>query len=827
MRLVYRRILILVFIALGNISQAQKNNLLVTEAATATSLPIASANTTASIYYDKGDAKVVSIAATAFQSDVKIVTGRELIVGHDALPSAPQIIVGTIGKSKIIDDLIASKILDVSTIKNKWECFTIQVLKAKGLLVIAGSDRRGTAFGIFHLSRLMGVSPFVWWADVTPAKRNQVHVSGSYTSSSPSVQYRGIFINDEDWGLQPWAAKHMDTVIKDIGPNTYAKVFELMLRLKANYIWPAMHPCTKAFYYYKENPKVADDYAIIVGGSHCEPMLRNNVFEWAENYEHEYGKKPGEWRYDVNKDQIYTYWDDRVKESVSYESVYTVGMRGVHDGSMPGPKDPDGKLKLLENVILDQRKILDYNFKKPASEIPQIFVPYKEVLSLYRRGLPLADDITIIWPDDNHGYIRQLPNEAERKRSGGHGVYYHLSYWGAPQDYLWLSSISPSLIAYEMNKAYRYGARKLWVFNVGDIKPAELEIQFAMDLAWDISKWPPEKAHSYIYEWAKEIFGDSLAESISDLKNWYYQLAASGKPEHMNLIELSYSHAKDRWSQYETLSMFTEDVRRLIPAHLQDAYFELMYYPVRVATLMNYKILNAKFSFHPDPKGKVSSLAYSTASKDAFKKIQEITDTYNQKIASGKWNGMMSWHPRDLPVFNMPITADLASPQLKDSLTKKYFNTIDPVLSFIAYGANRKVSTAKAKVNLVKRLGIMNTGVTTTQSISLSNKETAFIEFDLSLYDVITPGAYTIIVKCLPTFDVQNSKQLRYSIAFGNETPQIANVHAEADSKEWRENVIRGYSTGKTKHEIRGKGKLRIWFNDPGVVISTVDLYKQ
>jgi hypothetical protein len=287
-------------------------------------------------------------------------------------------------------------------------------------LVIAGSDRRGTAYGIFHLSRLMGVSPFVWWADVFACKEKSSYMfQVPYISKEPSVQYRGIFINDEDWGLQPWAAKNMDTDIKDIGPKTYAKVFELLLRLKANYIWPAMHPCTRAFYYYKQNPKVADDYAIVVGSSHAEPMLRNNVFEWAVNFENEYGKKSGEWRYDTNKDIVYNYWNDRVKQATNYESVFTVGMRGVHDSGMPGPKDADEKLKLLEQIITDQRQMLQNNFKKQPDKLPQIFVPYKEVLSLYRRGMKLPDDITIIWPDDNHGYIRQLPNEAEQKRSGG------------------------------------------------------------------------------------------------------------------------------------------------------------------------------------------------------------------------------------------------------------------------------------------------------------------------------------------------------------------------------------------------------------------------
>ncbi|HEX2628608.1 MAG TPA: glycosyl hydrolase 115 family protein, partial [Chitinophagaceae bacterium] len=403
------------FLLIVIITKAQQGILKITETSAPGAFPIATSKNSCSFYYDSTDAKVVTIAAKAFINDVKVITGKTIIPHTDnKLTGNYTIVAGTIGHSAVIDRLIANKKLDVSAINGQWERFSISVIDnppGSKLLVIAGSDRRGTAFGIFHLSRLMGVSPFYWWADITPDKKENIYVSGNYISSPPSVKYRGIFINDEDWGLQPWAAQNLDKDVKDIGPNTYAKVFELLLRLKANYIWPAMHPCTKAFYYYPGNPKVADDYAIVVGGSHCEPMLRNNVFEWSEHYEKEYGQKPGEWRYDLNKPQIYNYWNDRVKQAVNYESMYTVGMRGIHDGSMPGPKDPDAKLKLLSDVIVDQRSILENNFHKSATTVPQVFIPYKEVLSLYRRGLQVPDDVTIIWPDDNHGYIRQLPNE--------------------------------------------------------------------------------------------------------------------------------------------------------------------------------------------------------------------------------------------------------------------------------------------------------------------------------------------------------------------------------------------------------------------------------
>lgn len=809
--------------------KAQTDELVVSENSTTTSFPLSAAN----IYYDDADAKVVQIAADAFIKDMQLVTGREM--GKSSNPGSSgeyMVIAGTIGNSSFIDQLIAANKLNVSGIRNRWESFMIAIIdqpfsQAKKALVIAGSDRRATAYGIFHLSRSTGVSPFVWWADVGPVKRKEMHVSGSYTSSPPSVKYRGLFINDEDWGLQPWAAKNADTDIKDIGPKTYAKIFELMLRLKANYIWPAMHPCTKAFYYYKDNPKVADDYAIIVGGSHCEPMLRNNVFEWAENFEHEYGKKPGEWRYDLNKAEIYKYWDDRVKEAVNYESVYTVGMRGIHDGSMPGPRDPNEKLKLLENVINDQRDILKLNFKKPATEVPQIFVPYKEVLSLYRRGLKLDDDVTIIWPDDNHGYIRQLPNDKERKRSGGHGVYYHLSYWGAPADYLWLSSISPSLISYEMTKAYNYGADRLWVFNVGDIKPAELELQFAMDLAWDIGKWTPDKAHNYTKAWATEIFGAKLADEVAAIKNEYYLLAQSGKPEHFAAIDFNFNSAYERLARYFALCARAEKLKPSIPVELSNAYYQLILYPVLGAALMNEKILSAKESFLVYDGSRSSSADKTARAKKAYDDIDSITHIYNKEMNGGKWNGIMSWHPRDLPVFKMPLTADSASQEKRDSLKKVYFKTPEAKLILAASSYSTKIETTERGLEIINGLGLNGRGVTLYTKTDNTSADTSGVAL---MYNFsLEAGNYTVIVKCLPTFDVNTSKNLRYAISINNEAPKIVNVHAEADSREWRENVLRGYSAGQTTHTLTGNSRqqIKIWIKDDNLVINTIEFYKQ
>jgi hypothetical protein len=827
----YRTILLAVVVCLGLDGYSQQNNLLsVTSKHSPNHFPIITSNSIASLYYDKKDASVVGIAATAFQHDIVQVTGKKIIITNNKTARGPVIIAGTIGKCDWLDQLERDKAIDLSGIKGKWEVFSISNITHKGqqLLIIAGSDRRGTAYGIFHISRTMGVSPFIWWADVVPEKRTQLFVSGSYVCPPPAVKYRGIFINDEDWGLQPWAASMQDPLLKDIGPRTYTRVFELMLRLRANYIWPAMHPCTKAFYYYKDNPKVADQYAIIVGGSHCEPMLRNNVFEWAENFQHEYGQKPGEWRYDLNKNQIYTYWQDRVKEAAGYESIYTVGMRGIHDGSMPGPRDPDEKLKLLSQVISDQREIFSDNLPKPAAEVPQIFVPYKEVLSLYQRGLPLADDITIIWPDDNHGYIRQLPNERERKRSGGHGVYYHLSYWGSPHDYLWLSSISPALVAYEMSKAYYHGADRLWVFNVGDIKPAELELQFAMDMAWDVYAWPPKRALEYILEWAQSIFGEKYAAEVDAIKKEYYELAHEAKPEHLGLSELDMMQREQRLARYEKLSIRVNRLQTVIPARLRDACFQLLTYPVLGAYLMNKKIVyQEKYKqsiFAGDEK---KAVAHRAIAMQAFDSIKLLTKKYNTEIAGGKWNGMMSWQPRELAIFNPPISID----SFKKAATRINTNAPPPprlelIARINATDYKTANETGDAGIQVIKGLGLNGKGITVLPKTGDKWPQQPVNNTLFTTYETrLQPGSYVIRVRCLPLFAPASDKKLQYTIIINDKTDTV-NVHSDAETATWKKNVIRGYSMGETRYDLHEETTvlIKLYINSTALVINDIEI---
>src|SRR6478736_6644405 len=493
----------------------------------------------ADLYVAPEDFKVAQIAADCFGADVERVTGiKPKIKNNPRELSSNVVLIGTIGKSAVIDELIRAGQLDVSQIKGQWESFAITTLTnplpgVSTALVIAGADRRGTAFGVFTLSEAIGVSPWVWWADVAPQKRATLAVTATTVISlPPSVQYRGIFINDEDWGLQPWAEKTFEPETKDIGPKTYAKVCELLLRLKANYLWPAMHPCTKAFNLYPQNKLVADDYAIVMGSSHCEQMLRNNITEYDE-------KQSGPWDYDKNRWNILAYWQQRLEANGKFENVYTIGMRGIHDSGMPGGGNTQQKVARLQRVIDDQRALFAKVINTDPAVAPQIFCPYKEVLALYQNGLNVPDDVALVWPDDNHGYLRQLSNPAEQKRRGGAGVYYHLSYWGAPEDYLWLCTTPPALVWEEMHKAYEHGARKVWVANVGDIKPGEIGMEFFLRLAWDIKTWNETAQPTFLSDWAKRNFDPTHAAEIAAILDEYYRLNFPAKPEHLHLAQFT------------------------------------------------------------------------------------------------------------------------------------------------------------------------------------------------------------------------------------------------------------------------------------------------
>lgn len=632
------------------------------EARTAGKFTLAAAGKAPPIYVDANDAKVVAIAARAFAADVQSVSGALPSVETGSPTGETAIVAGTLGQSAAIDRLVAEGKLSVSAIKGQSEGYVVAVVEngvpgVARALVIAGADRRGTAYGIFHLSRMIGVSPWTWWADVKPQQRSELEVSTDrIEQKSPSVKYRGFFINDEDWSIRPWAEEHDPT--GTIGPQTYARVCELLLRLRANLLWPAMHKVTVAFNLDADNARVADDYAIVMGASHAEPMLRNNVGEWNH-------AQRGEYNYDSNGPSVLQYWRERVRTNGRYENLYTIGMRGLHDSAIVAGHEADG-VKLLEKVVADQRALFRDELGRDPATVPQVFVPYKEVLDVYRKGMTVPQDAILGWVDDNHGYIRQLSTRAEQKRPGGGGVYYHISYWGRPNDYLWLDSTPPALIGEEMGKAFATNSRAMWMLNVGDIKPGEKGTEYFLDLAYDFDGTSKLSQREWLKAWAARTFDPAQADAIADLLGAYYRLNFARKPEHMgyndeelgiegtDMSPVSYGdEAGRRLAAYLALDHKAAQIAADLPAGKRDGFFHLVQYPVRGSAKMNDKILSADRSFLYAWQGRASANLYAQEAVNAFREVKGATATYNA-IGNGKWARFMDDAPRYQSVFSAP-----------------------------------------------------------------------------------------------------------------------------------------------------------------------------
>lgn len=587
--------------------------------------------------------------------------------GEFSQPGLPgSILVGTIGRSQYIDGLVEQGKLDVTEVKGQWESYVIDMVD--GNLVIAGSDRRGTIYGIYEISRRIGVSPWTWWADVPIKKQKVLEVSAKrFVKKSPSVKYRGMFINDEDWGMKPWATQTFEKELGDIGPKTYEKVCELILRLGGNMLAPAMHTCTGAFYTHPESKVVCDRMGVIITTSHCEPMLFNNASK--EEWDSE---RDGEWNYRTNRGTILQKFTSRLAEAYTYDNIYTIAMRGVHDEGMQGQTKVQDRVKVLEDVIRDQRKILELFMGKNAEEVPQIFVPYKETLDVYEAGLKLPDDVTIVWPDDNYGFMKHVPTAEERKRKGGNGVYYHLSYCGTPHDYLWLNTTPPSLMLEELRKCYDAGADRYWLLNVGDIKPMELGVQLFFDLADDVEAFDYQRINSYQTEMMTQIYGMKYQKDLQQILDQYYHLAWERKPEYagwdwqwdspercqLRDTEYSFQHynqAQHRLADYQAIARKTKQIMQSLPSEYRASFFEMLGYPVMASEQMCRKFLMAQLNHEQYKAGHQAEANWAAdQSQAAFDSIEALNLTYNTML-DGKWNGMMMVPPGFVSLYpNMP-----------------------------------------------------------------------------------------------------------------------------------------------------------------------------
>lgn len=736
--------------------------------------------------------EVVHTALNLFNRDFETVFSAKTVITPEDKKGT--IIVGTIGQSNLPDKTG----IDLSPIKNKKEAFLLAV-SPDGKLIIAGSDKRGTAYGIMELSRLIGVSPWEWWADATPAKKEYFKLAADYQNMQwPSVEYRGIFINDEDWGLTPWSWQTYEpsNVKGQIGPKTHERIFELLLRLRANTFWPAMHECSVPFYFTQGNKEAADRFGIFIGTSHCEPMMRNTNGEWKRD-------GVGEYDYVHNSTHVLSFWEQRVKEVAGLDNLYTLGMRGVHDGAMNGAKTIDEQKAVLTRVLKDQRDLLANYVNKDVTKVPQVFIPYKEVLDVYHAGLQVPDEVTLMWCDDNYGYIRHFPTAEERARKGGNGVYYHISYWGRPHDYLWLGTAHPSLVYQQMSLAYERGIQKMWILNVGDIKPAEYQVELFLDMAWNLGAVSKEGVTAHQRRFLEREFGTKIAGTLHPVMQEFYRLAYIRKPEFLGhtrteernpdykiVSDLPWSEEEieERLATYKGLSDKVEQLWSVIPDEKKDAYFQLVKYPVQAAAQMNNKLLGAQLARHGKADWAVSDAAYDS--------IVALTKIYNNE----KWNRIMDFQPRKLPVFERVERKTLLS-----TLPEKR----QPVYSW--NGAD----CTKGNPVIQEGLGYEGKAVAVTKDTEVT------FEFDDWKTDSVE-----VEVRLLPNHPV-NGNQLRFTMTLdGKAMPPVA-FETKGRSEEWKENVLCNQAVRRlVLPVVRGAShKLVFTALDEGVILDQIYLF--
>ncbi|MCM1503326.1 MAG: glycosyl hydrolase 115 family protein, partial [Bacteroidales bacterium] len=624
--------------------------------------------TAATICYDATEAAVVKTAAELLASDIWKITGQEpVLAGTDAtqegnLPKADSqyaVIAGTIGNSIWIDSMIKAGKIDVSSIEGGWEQYAIRLVNnpCKGLkkaIIVAGSDRRGTAYGLMEISRRIGVNPWYWWLDAPIPQQSQITLSVTdFDSKSPSVKYRGIFINDEDWGLLRWAKKNFEKELGNIGPKTYDKVCELLLRLKANMLAPAMHEASTAFYQIPENKEIADKYAIIITTSHCEPLLLNTASEWFKD-------RYGEWNYNSNMEKVDSVLKARVTEASPYENVYTLALRGLHDRAMSGDDDLDARKETMQEALINQRKILEDVLGREAADIPQAFTPYKEVLDVFNRGLELPEDVTIVWPDDNYGYMKRLSSPKEQQRSGRSGVYYHSSYLGRPHDYLWMNTTSPTVMYEELRKAYDSTADRFWLLNAGDIKSCEFAVDFFLSMAYDIDSFNYMRAASYRAEWLGEMLGNDHYGDFQAIFDEFYHQAFIRKPEFMgwgyqwatdkhgnerntdtDFSFANYREAERRIDSYMKIADQATGLMERLPESHQACFYQAVYYPVKACELLNRMVLDGQKNRWYALQNRAATDQLAETAKACHDSLRTITDGYN-RLLDGKWDHVMT-----------------------------------------------------------------------------------------------------------------------------------------------------------------------------------------
>ena len=677
--------------------------------------------TSDTITYDPLDWKGVKMAVENLRHDLKAVTGSA---------NAP-IVVGTRGKSKL-----AKKYkLQSKELLGKWEQYLI--FTDKGKLVILGSDKRGTIFGIYELSRQIGVSPWYWMADAPIQKHEQIFAkSGVYTDGEPKVKYRGIFINDEWPSFGTWCNNQFG----GINSKAYARIFELMLRLKANYFWPAMWDSR-----FNEDdplsPQLADDMGIVMGTSHHEPMMRAHK-------EYVYRKDSiGAWDYATNKANLDRFFEEGLERNKAYDNLITIGMRGDGDVAM-GNGDDEDNMKTLKDVVDGQREIIERVYKKPASEVPQLWAIFTEVQRYYDAGFTVPDDVTLLFCDNNWGYIRRTGPEKEQARKGGMGMYYHIDMNGGPWNDRWVNTTTAAKIREQLNLAYQTGIDRIWIINVGDLKPKEMPIDFIMHYAWNPDDYPADKIDQYMVDWARSIFGGEYAREIADIVTEYSNMNLERKPEvqRVGIYSVETGEAQRMFNRWDELEKRTLSLSKKMPAEMQDAFYQLVEYPA-VASAGVAKIYLA------------ATLGDSITMQTLFERDKQMTDKYNKVIAGGKWDGMMLDKHIGYRMWSVPnenTLPQVAKPSDKTGITASE-------TAIMAHDYTRRTATDDARWVFLPGLGRGkgNMGIEPVTAKSRPLGDGATLEYDINFSQ---SGKQKLALGILPTNDVNPARGLRIGV---------------------------------------------------------------
>lgn len=840
-KLLYK-FLLLFLIGLSIKSYAINPEKYIVNQASAKNFPLVSKGKTASILVSKNDFSGVLKVTAHLENDIFQVSDlhpkriNKISEAEDFV-----VIIGTLGKSEIINQLAKKGKIDANQLLGKWEKFTTQIVEnpfrgIKKALVIAGSDKRGTIYGIYDLSSQIGVSPWYFWADVPVKKQSELHVlPGIHSQGEPKVKYRGIFINDEAPALSSWAFEKFG----GFNSKFYDKVFELILRMKGNYLWPAMW----GRMFYVEDPQnavLANEYGIVMGTSHHEPLTRAHA-EW--------GKENGKWDFNTNSDALIKFWKHGIKRMGNKETIVTVGMRG--DGDEPMTEGT--AIGLLENIVKTQRNIIAEVTKKPAEETPQMWALYKEVQDYYDKGMTVPDDITLLLCDDNWGNIRKLPELDSKPRKGGYGIYYHYDYVGGPRNYKWINTNQIERVWEQMDLAYQYGVDKIWIVNVGDIKPMEFPIEFFLDMAWNPEKFNAGNLDQYYMNWAKDNFDNQFTEDITEILKLYTKYNSRRKPELLDsktYSVINYNEANRVVVEYQKLVQKANSINEKLKPEYKDAFYQLVLFPVLASANLNEMYVAAAKNQLYASQGNTIANVYAEKVKELFEKDSLLTDYYHTKLANGKWNHMMSqthigydnWQQPDKNVVPKTKTIEVSnktqtgtstedSPKVETSNTK--YRDLDHVRGFVedngyisieSKNYSKAINSDVVKWTIIPNLGKSDSGITIKPSnikpIEIS-KESPRLEYDVHFF---SKGKIKVNAYFSPTINFTIRDGLKYGIAFDDEKPQIINFNSNDSENNWAESVANNIKIITSSHTIEKAGNhvLKFYGIDPALVLQKI-----